>query len=427
MKKILIPVLLLAPLIGYGANQYDVRINEFMPHPESGTSWVELINSSGSNLDLAGWQIIHLAVNEFGSTTTATTTLPSLMIPAEGLASFDLSLVGTTSDEIILFDDLGQLIHGVTYGDIHLPSTDYFDIVPALGQSAVTSGNAGGFWSLTSSTTRNWFNQSPTKQEVINSLPAGVTTNLNELDDWTSVSNVSFSRAGYGGIAWSGPFNLTGSSDRAAFQNINLDTGYIKFNGLANSVLASSSAQVTMFDLPFENYTANDLIVYDNSGNLIDTSSPDCPVITDFSYTFGNASGTLVFTTSHFTAFAVPTTTPVIVEPVTPPTGGGSHGGGGSGGSVILPATTTPVVGRILGAQSFRFTRILRPGMSGVDVRELQKILQKGGFLKIKTATKYFGSVTQKALIAWKKKNKIRPPTGVVSKSNLEYLSGLGN
>ncbi|MFA5024783.1 MAG: peptidoglycan-binding protein [Patescibacteria group bacterium] len=103
--------------------------------------------------------------------------------------------------------------------------------------------------------------------------------------------------------------------------------------------------------------------------------------------------------------------------------GGGGGGGGGS------PSTTTPSIepeGRVLGASTFQFRRILRRGMSGLDVQELQKILQAEKFLKTKTATKYFGPSTTKALIAWKKKHKIRPYTGVLSKPNLKYLNNLG-
>lgn len=102
-----------------------------------------------------------------------------------------------------------------------------------------------------------------------------------------------------------------------------------------------------------------------------------------------------------------------------------SSGGGGGGGAPTPFATSTEIEGRVLGANTFQFKRILRLGMSGVDVQELQNILQKSGFLKIKKTTKYFGPLTQKALMAWKRKNKIRPYTGVLSRFNLIYLNNL--
>lgn len=111
---------------------------------------------------------------------------------------------------------------------------------------------------------------------------------------------------------------------------------------------------------------------------------------------------------------------------VPPPSGGGGGGGGGAAPVAVLAGTTTPEVpaGLVLGARSFRFSRILRPGMSGLDVTELQNILKREGFFKVKV-TKYFGPATKQALTLWQKKNKIRPATGVLGKPTIKYLNNI--
>ncbi len=111
--------------------------------------------------------------------------------------------------------------------------------------------------------------------------------------------------------------------------------------------------------------------------------------------------------------------------------GTASSGGGGSssGGSyfIYLPATTgqnaptpsSPITvgsivtptGQVLGVSIFNFSRNLKFGSQGDDVTELQKILMAGGYLQILVPTKYFGKLTEKALMKWQKQNKL-PSTG---------------
>ncbi|MEK7193217.1 MAG: peptidoglycan-binding protein [Patescibacteria group bacterium] len=58
------------------------------------------------------------------------------------------------------------------------------------------------------------------------------------------------------------------------------------------------------------------------------------------------------------------------------------------------------------------FTRNLTVGSKGADVTALQQILINGGYLKITTATAYFGSLTKAALAAWQSANGISPAVG---------------
>jgi hypothetical protein len=102
---------------------------------------------------------------------------------------------------------------------------------------------------------------------------------------------------------------------------------------------------------------------------------------------------------------------------ITPPIRSG--GGGGGGGYVAVPvkivATTTATTTRplVLGVSTFRFTRLLRLGLSGNDVKELQERLRAEGIFKYPVSTGYFGNLTRTALISYQKKHKF-PQTGTL-------------
>lgn len=83
--------------------------------------------------------------------------------------------------------------------------------------------------------------------------------------------------------------------------------------------------------------------------------------------------------------------------------------------------TTTPLV----------FTRDLHIGLSGEDVRSLQKYLNSKGFLVAKTGagspgneTASFGPLTQEALIAFQKANKISPTAGYFGPITRKFITG---
>lgn len=68
--------------------------------------------------------------------------------------------------------------------------------------------------------------------------------------------------------------------------------------------------------------------------------------------------------------------------------------------------------GIVLGETKFIFTRTLRFGSRGEDVRELQKILISQGFLKVANPSSYFGGLTRAALMKWQTENGL-PSTGL--------------
>lgn len=116
--------------------------------------------------------------------------------------------------------------------------------------------------------------------------------------------------------------------------------------------------------------------------------------------------------------------------PVTGGVGGGGSSGGGffifsplpgistvpstnpsTGGSPITISVVSTPTGQVLGVAVYNFKRNLRMGSTGDDVQELQKYLISQGYLVLKNPTKYFGSMTARALAKWQRKNNL-PATG---------------
>jgi hypothetical protein len=129
----------------------------------------------------------------------------------------------------------------------------------------------------------------------------------------------------------------------------------------------------------------------------------------------------------------------IIEEPkVSPP----PSGGGGYVLPVILPiatstlATTTKIsiienkiVGEVLGSSKYFFTKTLRFGSRGEDVKKLQEFLNTQGFLVAKYGngsvgkeTKYFGPLTRSALIRFQKYVGLKP-SGVLDTDTLGYIN----
>lgn len=98
-------------------------------------------------------------------------------------------------------------------------------------------------------------------------------------------------------------------------------------------------------------------------------------------------------------------------------------------GSIVFLACLL-VAGNSANAQSsatgFTFTQNLTLGSSGANVSALQQFLIKGGFLKIPSATGYFGPITRTALGAWQASAGISPSAGYfgpVSRSKINTVA----
>ncbi len=101
--------------------------------------------------------------------------------------------------------------------------------------------------------------------------------------------------------------------------------------------------------------------------------------------------------------------------------GGGSRGGGGSS-RTIAQAASLPAIGRVLGVDTYRFTRDLSIRDVGEDVTALQERLIAEAFLT-EAATGYFGAYTQTALKAYQAAHGIRQ-TGVMGPLTRQALAG---
>jgi len=102
-----------------------------------------------------------------------------------------------------------------------------------------------------------------------------------------------------------------------------------------------------------------------------------------------------------------------------------SHGGGGGGyiRPVVLPLTIAPNngVGQVLGAEKFNFTLLLKKGLRGNEVIELQKFLNTVGY-NCGTADGIFGSKTKAAVIKFQTAKGLQVD-GIVGKYTREALN----
>lgn len=75
--------------------------------------------------------------------------------------------------------------------------------------------------------------------------------------------------------------------------------------------------------------------------------------------------------------------------------------------------------------RTLRFARDLRLGVSGEDVRELQKTLMKYGFLRKGDATTYYGPLTMSAVAKYQKQYSITPSLGFFGEKTRAHLNNL--
>lgn len=68
------------------------------------------------------------------------------------------------------------------------------------------------------------------------------------------------------------------------------------------------------------------------------------------------------------------------------------------------------------------FTRVLKIGSTGNDVKTLQTLLKKMGYFKYPNVTTYFGSGTKQSLIQYQKANKLKQ-TGILDKATMTKLN----
>ncbi|HET8581020.1 MAG TPA: lamin tail domain-containing protein [Candidatus Paceibacterota bacterium] len=140
--------LAVVPASAIAATTGDVVINEFSS--DNGSSdWVELYNTTASDIDLSSWTLKDIAGNSF--------TLSASSIPAHGFVTADASnKLNDDGDEIILADGTATTINAVAYGSASTSTIDYdYAPTPATSQSAYRTTDGGSTWGLTDTPTKD--------------------------------------------------------------------------------------------------------------------------------------------------------------------------------------------------------------------------------------------------------------------------------
>ena len=333
----------------------DVVISEFMSHPSSGSEWVELLNNTSSDIPLTGWKLTELtdpdAIQPLVPTEVELISL-SGTLPANGILVFDVSGLNDPGDSIGLYNGATP-VNRVTYGNVtngsYMPN--YLQTAPSIGSSgrmedysAPTTWNSG-------TPTKGWFNNAiawtheqlagtgspsvpPTLASIASDLSSGnrVVTNMGSIENPSAATNLYFEKrtdvntpsTALGKIAFAGPLNLTDKNtvDYLKLTGNKLDiegngTAYAKIglntyvSGTTESVFKNLPATITMYGLSGLGGAPN-LIVKNNSGNIIPLGDPNYPAIGAVCVGCGFNSGIFIFTTDHFTTFETEDTKNVV-------------------------------------------------------------------------------------------------------------------
>ncbi len=231
-----------------------------------------------------------------------------------------------------------------------------------------------------------------------------------------------------------------------------------------------TAPSVTAFTIPatassltiaISTFTATDTVAV--TGYLINEAS-STPAVDDTdwsasaqtSYTFSSAGTKTLYAWAKDAGGNISTSTSASIV-ITISSGGGGGGGGGGSGPTTPPATTTatttatststiPLLPLLISTSSaststatgFTFTRILNPGYTGEDVRQLQIYLNTHGFIISPTGvgspgheTNYFGEGTRLALIRFQEAHRaeILTPagftrgTGIFGLGTMKYIN----
>lgn len=152
MSKKLALVLAVIFLSSFNLVQAEVVINEFMSDPSSGPEWIELLNTSSSEINLDGWKWTELASPGTDTEHEISPKNLSGTIGAGGFFVFELSsALNNSGDSIGLYNGT-DLMDRVTFGNVNNYSKDLE--VSAKGK---TGALISGAWKS---------NQEPTRGQV---------------------------------------------------------------------------------------------------------------------------------------------------------------------------------------------------------------------------------------------------------------------
>jgi len=242
----------------------------------------------------------------------------------------------------------------------------------------------------------------------------------------------------------------------AAFNSVSLtDTAIISVGGVSLTIVSGSASVVESITVSSASFS----VVLQNSSDITVKSTNRYTLNYSASPSTGNYSAIKECTSSYSSLQLASGDTSTITITVTPdtgttctggggstPVGGGGGGGGGGTYTYTPPAATTPTTLSVtdleqqvaqLQAQAaalagLSFTRDLKMGATGNDVRELQKFLNNAGFRVAESGsgspgneTSYFGRATQSALSRYQKSVGL-PATGFFGPMSRSKIGAVG-
>jgi parallel beta-helix repeat protein len=156
---------------------------------------------------------------------------------------------------------------------------------------------------------------------LANPIIAGVTTNMDGLDDPTHATGLYFDKAGRGRITFTSALNLTDQANRGLLEalgtKMKMHSGKVGLDARTAIIMKNLGATLSIYDLKdlgYNNIGTSSLSILDDNGNPISTSSPDFPTLGNVGWDGNAATGTLTFSASHFTEFDI---NPIVTEVTT--------------------------------------------------------------------------------------------------------------
>ncbi len=329
------------PAEAYSVN--DLIISEFFLG-SSGAQWIEVLNTTDNVIDLTDWEFVVAPMDGDDSYSGApnTSTLSGL-VPAKGLLVIsEAGLMYAEGAPAGLFMQIvvsNTPISAVSYG-YHVTGVPYVAKPDSTSSTPESAMQHMGSWSVTTSISRGWYNITtstldcdsppvpgpgvtpPSLAAIATCLPSGVDSNITDSNfDPTNAQGLYFYKEGMGEIVLNqSTFNITDQNSMNLLQNLRtkleLDGGRVALDASTAALMRDAGAEIYFYglsDLGYQNIDISSVIVRDDSGNIIPTSSVDYPEITSVNWSDTN-TGTLYFVTEHFSGYE---TVPVLSE-VTP-------------------------------------------------------------------------------------------------------------
>lgn len=310
-----------------------ILLNEFSSNGSG--EWVELVNTTGVDIDLTGWALTVTPWTGAGYGTPTDYPIGG-MVPARGLLAIDGSgdNMRDAGARLDIKNSGASIVSTAIYGDAGGAQVT----APGSGQSAIATSS--GAWSVTSTPSKGWFNYTldsfdcndpppagsglpPSLNAIVACIP-GITTNMASMSDASHATGLYFSTSTNGKIDYgSTVLNLTDQNTRALLEtmgtSMQISGGKIGLNAASAPYMKTPTNDITvsfynMKDLGYGDINFNSLIVKDDSGDVIPTSSVDFPSLNSMSWDPNANNGNFTFRSNHFSEYDM---IPIVTE-VTP-------------------------------------------------------------------------------------------------------------